>query len=319
MSASPVLVGVDVSKEHLDVAVLGARLEAARFRNDVEGHSALAAALGPLGPKVIVLEATGGYEAPLACALQAAGLPVAVVNPRQARDFAKSMGQLAKTDRIDAAILAQFAGVLAARDDFARFLRPIVSEQQRELAALVTRRRQLVTMLGSERQRLQMASAIVRPSIESMIKAIQAQLNEVEGQMVSHVRSHFAELDSLLQSVKGIGPVSSAMLIADLPELGRLDRRAISSLVGLAPMAHDSGKSRGYRYVRGGRFELRRGLYMAALVASRHNPIIKAFYDRLIAHGKHPKVALVACMRKLLTIMNAMVRTSTPWRNPQKA
>lgn len=313
MSASSVVVGIDVAKAHVDVSVLGAKFDAQRFDNEAEAHSALAAALKPLGVALVVMEATGGYEAALACALQAAGLPVAVVNPRQARDFAKSMGRLAKTDRIDARMLAEFAAVLVRRDDLASLIRPLADAQQQALAAMVTRRRQLVTMMLSERQRLQLAIAVVRPSIEAMIEAIRKQLDDVEAQMVSHVQAHYAELDKLLRSASGIGPVASATLIAELPELGTLNRREIAALVGVAPMANDSGNSKGRRRVQGGRFEIRRVLYMATLTAARHNPAIKAFYDRLKAAGKLPKVALVACMRKLLTTLNAMVKTNKPW------
>jgi transposase len=313
MSATSAVVGIDVAKAHVDVAVQGGSLQAQRFDNDPDGHSALVAALQPLPVTLVVMEATGGYEAALACALQAAGLAVAVVNPRQARDFAKSMGRLAKTDRIDAETLADLAAVLIRRDDLARFLRPLVDEQQQQLAALVTRRRQLLTMIVSERQRLQFAIAIVRPSLEAMIQAIRAQLDDVEAQMVTHVRTHFAELDTLLRTTRGIGPVTSATLIATLPELGRLNRRAIAALVGVAPIANDSGSVHGRRHIHGGRFEIRRVLYMATLTAIVHNPTLKTFYQRLVAAGKLPKVALVACMRKLLTILNAMVRDRTGW------
>lgn len=313
MSATSVVVGIDVAKAQVDVAVQGAVLPVKQFANDPDGHSALVAALVPLQANLIVMEATGGYEAALACALQAAGLAVAVVNPHQARQFAKSMGRLAKTDRIDARTLADLAAVLLRRDDLARFIRPLVDEQQKQLAALVTRRRQLTTMMLSERQRLQLAIDVVRPSLEAMIQAIRAQLDDVEAQMVVHVRTHFADLDALLQSTRGIGPIASATLIAELPELGRLDRRAIAALVGVAPIANDSGCTRGRRRIQGGRFEIRRVLYMATLSAARHNPSIKAFYARLLVAGKLPKVALVACMRKLLTTLNAMVRTHQPW------
>lgn len=313
MSDISVVVGIDVAKDHLDVAVQGCQLDVLRYGNDVDGHSALAAALQPLGIDLVVMEATGGYEAALACALQASGLAVAVVNPRQARDFAKSMGFLAKTDGIDARLLAEFAGVLVRREDLASFIRPLTDSQQQTLAAMVTRRRQLLTMLLSERQRLQLAIAVVRPSIEAMVEAIRKQLDEVEGQMVSHVGEHYAELDKLLRSASGIGPVASATLIAELPELGLLNRRQIAALVGVAPMANDSGKRHGRRRVQGGRFEIRRVLYMATLTATVHNPTIKAFYQHLLTAGKLPKVALVACMRKLLTTLNAMVRTNTPW------
>lgn len=308
-----VAVGIDVAKAHVDVAVLGARLDVQRFSNDAEGHSALAIALQPVHVELVVMEATGGYEAELACALQGAGLPVAVVNPRQARDFSRSMGRLAKTDTIDARMLAEMASVLVRRDDLARLLRPIPDERQQWLTALLTRRRQLIAMLVSERQRLQITPVGLHPSLQAIIAAIQAQLDDIDAQMVGHVREHFRELDRLLQSTHGIGPVSSACLIAQLPELGKLNRRQIAALVGVAPVACDSGSRQGRRRVQGGRFEIRRVLYMATLTATRYNPAIKAFYQRLKAAGKLPKVALVACMRKLLTMLNAIVRTNTPW------
>lgn len=214
MSASSVVVGIDVAKAHVDVSVLGAKFDAQRFDNQAEGHWALIAALKPLDVALVVMEATGGYETGLVCALQAAGLPVAVVNPRQARDFAKSMGRLAKTDAVDARMLAQFSAVLLRRDDLARFLRPLADEQQQWLAALVTRRRQLLAMLLGERQRLQITPKGLHPSIEAICAAIKAQLDDIEGRMVTHVREHFGELDRLLQSASGIGPVASATLIA---------------------------------------------------------------------------------------------------------
>lgn len=313
MSVFSVTVGIDVAKAHVDVCVLGASSGVQRFSNDADGHSALAAALQPLGVGLVVMEATGGYEAALACALQASGLPVAVLNPRQARDFARSMGRLAKTDAVDARMLAEMAAVLVHREDLARFVRPVAQECQQWLAALVTRRRQLLAMLGSERQRLQITPKKLHPSIEAIIAAIKAQLDDLEAQMVGHVREHFSELDGLLQSTNGIGPVASATLIAQLPELGRLNRREIAALVGVAPMSNDSGNRKGRRRVQGGRFEIRRVLYMATLTAARYNPVIRAFYERLKAAGKLPKVALVACMRKLLTMLNAMVRTGKPW------
>ena len=313
MSVLSVTVGIDVAKAHLDVCVLGVASGVQRFANDADGHSALAAALLPLGAGLVVMEATGGYEAALACALQASGLPVAVLNPRQARDFARSMGRLAKTDAVDARMLAEMAAVLVHREDLARFVRPVADECQQWLAALVTRRRQLLAMLGSERQRLQITPRKLHPSIEAIIAAIKAQLDDLEAQMMDHVREHFSGLDGLLQSTSGIGPVASATLIAQLPELGRLNRREIAALVGVAPMSNDSGNRKGRRRVQGGRFEIRRVLYMATLTAARYNPVIRAFYERLKAAGKLPKVALVACMRKLLTMLNAMVRTGKPW------
>lgn len=313
MSVSSVTVGIDVAKAHVDVFVLGTKSDPQRLSNDAEGHSALAASLLPLGVGLVVMEATGGYEAALACALQAGGLPVAVINPRQARDFAKSMGRLAKTDAVDARMLAEMGSVLVRREDLERFVRPLADERQQWLAALVTRRRQLLTMMHSERQRLQITPKKLHASIEAIVAAIKAQLDEIEAQMITHVREHFGDLNTLLQSAAGIGPVASATLIAELPELGKLNRREIAALVGVAPMANDSGSSKGRRRVQGGRFEIRRVLYMATLTATRYNPAIKAFYERLKAAGKLPKVALVACMRKLLTTLNAMVRTGKPW------
>ena len=308
MSASSVVVGIDVAKPHVDVAVLGAKFQAQRFDNEAEGHSALIAALQPLDVGLVVMEATGGYEAALACGLQAAGLRVAVVNPRMARDFARAMQRLAKTDRIDAATLAEFAGVLARRPDAERFIRPLTDPEQQDLAALVTRRRQLVSMQLSERQRLRLARPVARPSIEALLEAIARQLDDVEAEMAQHVEQHHAQMARLLQSVAGIGRVAAATLIAELPELGRLNRRQICALVGVAPYANDSGASKGRRRIVGGRFEVRRALYMATLTATRHNDAIRGFYERLVAAGKLKKVALIACMRKLITHLNAIVR-----------
>ena len=313
MSGTSVVVGIDVAKAQVDVAVLGAEVADRQFVNEDEGHLALATMLQPLGVALVVMEATGGYEAELACALQGAGFAVAVINPKQGRDFAKSMGRLAKTDRIDARMLAELGAVLVGRADLARFIRPLPDAQQQALAALVTRRRQLLTMLVGERQRLQLAMAVVRPSIEAMIGAIRAQLDDVEAQMAGHVREHFGELDQVLRTAAGIGPIASATILGTLPELGALNRREVAALVGVAPMANESGGARGRRRVQGGRFEVRRVLYMATLTAVTHNPVLKAFYLRLRGAGKLPKVALVACMRKLLTILNAMARTNSPW------
>ncbi len=315
MSESSVVAGIDIAKLHVDVAVSTAPPLTERFANDSDGHAAVIARLEPLAVQLVVMEATGGYEAPLACALQAAGFAVAVVNPRQARDFAKAMGRLAKTDRIDAEGLAALGRMLLTRADLARYLKPLATAEQQDLAAWVARRRQLVTMLVMERQRLAAARRAVRPSIKALINAIEQQLKRVDHDMLRHVTSHFAELDQLLRSTDGIGSVASATLIAELPELGRLTRRQIAALVGVAPIARDSGQQRGRRRIQGGRFQLRRTLYMATLTAARHNPVIRAHYQRLVAAGKLKKVALVACMRKLLTILNAMARTHTAF-NP---
>lgn len=319
MSEPAVVVGIDVSKASLEVAVLGGHSPVSQVDNDALGHTLLLEALQPLAPTLVVLEATGGYEAAVACTLQAAGLTVAVVNPRQARDFARSLGQLAKTDRIDAAGLAAFACALLGRVDLQRYLKPLATAAQQDLAALVNRRRQLLTMLGMEEQRLASARPAVRRSIQRLIRAIRQQLEDVDGAMAQHVTAHFAELGGLLRSASGIGAVMSATLIADLPELGHLTRRQVSALVGVAPFASDSGTLHGRRRIRGGRFELRRTLYMATLAAITHNPVIKTHYQHLLAAGKLKKVALVACMRKLLTILNAMVRTNTPFRTDPRS
>ncbi|MHB9149071.1 MAG: IS110 family RNA-guided transposase [Thermoleophilia bacterium] len=310
---SVIVVGIDIAKAHVDVAALGGELPPGRFANDAEGQSTVAATLLPLQPALVLMEASGGYEAELACVLVAAGLPVAVVNPRQARDFAKSMGTLAKTDRVDARLLAELAAVLARRDDLTRFLRPVADQERLDLEALVARRRQLVTMLLAERQRLAQARPAVRSSIEALVAVVRAQIDEIDGDMRAQVTTHHASLDALLRSAGGIGPVVSATIMAELPELGQLDRREIAALVGVAPFARDSGVWRGRRRIAGGRSQLRRALYMAALTATRYNPVIKAFYQRLLAAGKLKKVALVACMRKLLTILNAMVRDGRPF------
>lgn len=310
MPGSALVVGIDVGKSALDLAA-NHSLPTSRFDNNPDGHSQLIERLQAQHPQLIVMEATGGYEQPLACALQAAGFAVAIVNPKQARDFAKAMGTLAKTDPVDAKGLASLAEVLLTRADLAKYLKPLESAQQQDLAALVTRRRQLLTMLGMERQRLSHTRPIARTSVELMIKAIERQIADIDNDMGTHVREHFAELDRVLQSTKGIGGVASATLIADLPELGKLTRRQIASLVGVAPHPYDSGVMRGRRRVHGGRFEVRRTLYMATLAAARHNPVIRTHYQRLVAAGKFKKVALVACMRKLLTILNAMARTGS--------
>jgi transposase len=310
MSGSSVMVGIDVASTHVDVAALGAELPAdlRQVSNDVDAHSALTEGLARLKPELVLMEATGGYEAALACALQAAGLRVAVVNPRMARDFARAMQRLAKTDRIDAATLAEFADVLARRPDAERFIRPLTDPEQQDLAALVTRRRQLVSIQLSERQRLRLARPVARPSIEALLEAIARQLDDLEAEMAHHVEQHHAQMAKLLQSVAGIGRVAAATLIAELPELGRLNRRQICALVGVAPYANDSGASKGRRRIVGGRFEVRRALYMATLTATRYNDSIRTFYERLVAAGKLKKVALIACMRKLITHLNAIVR-----------
>jgi transposase len=258
-------------------------------------------------------EATGGFELACATALQLAGLAVAVVNPRQARDFARAMGYLAKTDRIDAAVLVDMARTLLARADLSKLVKPLPDAQQLELQALVTRRRQLMAMKLAEDHRMKMPGVRQRRSLNTIIKALDREIVRVDKDLQAFVGANHAELAALLDSVKGVGKATISTLLAEVPELGKLSGREVSALVGVAPINRDSGTMRGKRSIFGGRPDVRRVLFMAALVASRHNPVIKAFYQRLLAAGKPKKVALVACMRKLLTILNAMVRSGKPW------
>jgi transposase len=312
MNAELTYVGIDVSKAHLDVCV-GLTGKPLTLGNDGAGFDAIAKLLSKQSVGLVVLEATGGYEFACAAALQSAGLPVAIINPRQARDFAKAMGRLAKTDRIDAQGLAQLAQVLAARPDAAKFIKILPNEQQQTLSALVGRRRQLVQMRVMENNHLGVAHASARKNIKAVIKALGTQLRHIEQELAAHLKQHHADLSALLSNVKGVGPASVATLIGELPELGKLARRQISALVGVAPYNHDSGKLKGRRCISGGRATVRSTLYMATLVATRYNPVIKTFYQRLLSAGKLKKVALVACMRKLLSILNAMVKSNTAW------
>lgn len=302
--------GIDVSKEHLDLCIESTSL---RATNDAQGWNELTATLLARGVDVVVLEATGGYERGVLCALQHAGVAVARLNPRQARDFAKAMGSLAKTDQVDARALRDFANVLAAHKDRARYITPMQEQHRLELAELMTRRRQLVDMRVAENNRLEHAGKLAVRSIKSVLKTLDKQLQGVDDEIDQHMERHFKPQRQLLDSDKGVGPVTILTLTAALPELGQLDRRQIAKLVGVAPLANDSGKRTGKRRVWGGRAEVRAVLYMAATVAIRHNPVIKVFHSRLIAAGKPKKVAIVACMRKLLTIVNAMLRVQVAW------
>jgi transposase len=304
-----VFVGIDVAKDTVEVACSDATAHS--YTNNDAGHAKLVRWLARKRVALLVLEATGGYEQSCAVALSAAGLPVSVLNPRQARDFARAMGKLAKTDHIDAVVLCEFAAVLHARGHQPRAL---ASPERRELVALVARRRQLVTMLVSERQRLAVAHARAKPSIEAVIALLLKQLADIDDDLQRSLQEHHADLSGLLQSVKGVGPTTASTLIAELPELGLLTRKQITSLVGLAPLNRDSGTFRGQRHIFGGRASVRRVLYVAALVATRFNPAIRACYERLVVAGKPKKVALVACMRKLLITLNAIARDKTPWR-----
>ena len=305
-------VGVDVAKAELVVAVRpsGARWTVA---NDEAGRRTLVERLRAEPPQVMVLEATGGYELPAVAALVAAGLPVVVVNPRQVRDFARSTGQLAKTDRLDAAVLALFAERVQPP------VRALPDAAPQALDALVARRRQLVERLVAEQNRLGMArgrgTRAITVSINQTIAFLTRQLATTDHELGTMIRESpvWRERDDLLQSVPGIGPVVAHTLLATLPELGHLNRRAIAKLVGVAPLNRDSGTWRGRRTIHGGRAHVRAAVYMAALVASRHNAVLRTFYQRLIADGKPKKLVLVACMRKLLTILNTILRTQQPW------
>jgi transposase len=302
--------GVDVSKVHLDVCLGDEEL---RSTNDSTGWGQLVAKLNKVHVDLVVVEATGGYERGLVLALQEAGITVARVNPRQARDFAKSMGVLAKTDRVDARVLRDLADVLARHRDRAKYVTPMIEPERQALLERVTRRRQLIEMRVAESNRLDHASKLTRRGILSVIKLLDKQIKAIDDEIDDDLDRHFKPQKELLDSVKGVGPATIMSLTAELPELGRLDRRSISKLVGVAPLANDSGKRRGKRSIWGGRPSVRSVVYMATLVATRHNPVIRAFYTRLLAAGKPKKVALVASMRKLLTILNAMLRDGKAW------
>jgi transposase len=304
-------VGLDVAKARLDIAVRPSGEQWASATDAVSLED-LVGRLHARQPELTVLEATGGREGATVAALAAAGLPVAVVNPRQVRDFARAIGQLAKTDALDAQLLAHFAQVIHPTP------RPLPDVQAQEWAALLARRRQLIQMQTAERQRLDTALAAVRPHIRRHLAWLEAELADLDCTLSRRAQASpvWREREQLLRSVPGIGPTTALTLLAELPELGQLDRKALAALVGVAPLSCESGAWRGRRSVWGGRARVRTVLYMAALVASRHNPTIAAFYARLCRAGKPKKVALVACMHKLLTILNALVRQGTPWSVP---
>ncbi|MFQ6029188.1 MAG: IS110 family transposase [Dehalococcoidia bacterium] len=308
MEKEATYIGVDVAKAHLDLAV---RPEGSQWQspNTAEGIDQAVARIQTLHPTLVVLEATGGLEVPLAAALGLAALPVAVVNPRQVRDFAKALGRLAKTDRLDAQVLAHFGQATNPQP------RPLPDTQSQALSALLTRR-QLVQMLTAERNRLGTAPAPVASRLQSHIDWLIQELASLDRDLGQAIKQSplWRAKDNLLQGVPGIGPKVSCALLANLPELGALNRQQISALVGVAPLNRDSGLLRGRRKVWGGGARVRAALYMAALVATRCNPPIRAFYQRLLAAGKAKKVALVACMRKLLGILNAMIKHNTPWQ-----
>lgn len=308
MEVSSIFVGIDVSKEQLDVAMRPSG-ESESVSNDKDGIEALVKRLREVGPSLIVLEATGGLERGVTRGLASAELPVVVVNPRQVRDFAKATGQLAKTDRIDALVLARFGEAVRPA------LRPLPDEVSQELRALIARRRQITEMIVAERNRLSRASKSVKKRIDAHIRWLEAELDRADKDLDQSIGQSpiWREKEDLLRSVPGIGPVISRSLIAELPELGELNRKQIAALVGVAPLNRDSGTLRGRRRIWGGRATVRAVLYMAALVASRRNAVIGGFYKRLRNAGKAPKVALVACMRKLLTVLNSMIKHRTCW------
>lgn len=306
-----IIVGIDVSKDRLDVHVEPAG-EAFFVSNDAAGAEALAGRLSGLEASVVALEATGGYEMLAASALAAAGLPVAVVNPAQVRAFAEALGRRAKTDPIDAAVIARFVVASGIR------AKPLADEATRLFAELVTRRRQIVGMIVAEEARLKRAAGQqLRQSITRLLAALQRELTSLDADLDGHVRNSplWRTKEKLLASVPGVGRGIARTLIAALPELGSLDRRQIASLVGLAPFTRQSGKWRGKSFIGGGRANVRAALFMGALVASRHNRVLKAFRDKLVAQGKPRIVAIIATARKLLTILNAIIRDQKPWQN----
>jgi transposase len=302
-------VGIDVSKDRLDVHVLPSNLAFVVAR-DGKGIGELSARLKDLSPDVVALEATGGFETVVAAGLSSAGLPVVVVNPAQVRAFARALGKRAKTDPIDAAIIAAF--LVATRPE----VRPLPDEETRRLADLVARRRQIVEMMTAERQREKRASAKTRKSIARLLRALEKELSVLDHDIDDAVRGSPAwrEKEDLLKSVPGVGDITARTMLAELPELGRLDRRRIAALAGLAPWTRQSGQWRGRSFIGGGRPTVRSSLFVAAMVAARHNPMLKLFHQRLIDAGKPKKVAIVAVARKLLTILNAIVRDRKPWQ-----
>lgn len=310
MDDTECFIGIDVAKASLDVAVQPEG-KAWSCPNDEAEFKDLVKQLRPRKPTLIVLEATGGLEIPVVAALASAGLPVVVINPRQVRDFAKATGQLAKTDRIDARVLARFAKAVRPA------IRPLKDAKTRELDALLTRRRQLTDMLTAEKNRLSSAPKPVRKDIKNHIAWLEKRLRDVNNGLNSAIKDSpiWREHDEILQSTPGVGPVLSVTLLAELPELGKLNRRQIAALAGVAPFNRDSGRFRGKRSIWGGRAEIRSVLYMSTLTAVRCNPVIRAFYQRLIGSGKKHKVAMTACMRKLLTILNIMIKNQTSWNS----
>jgi len=309
MNGTDIFIGVEVSKDTWDVAVRPTGEEMS-FANTEDGVSAMSDFIQSVSPRLIVLEATGGWEAAGVSVLAAKGLPVVVVNPRQVRNFAKAMGLLAKTDKIDARTLAHFAEAVKPE------VRPLKGEEAQRLEAFLARRRQLLQMLTAEKNRLVLAPPWMKKNIQAHIQWLDKELGKVNKELQNLIKKSplWRERDEILQSVKGVGPALSVTLVSDLPELGSLNRKKMAALVGVAPLNRDSGKYRGRRVIWGGRSQVRLVLYMAARAAIRFNPVIRAFAERLKKAGKPYKVVVTACMRKLLTILNAMVKNHTRWR-----
>lgn len=309
MTSSPLFVGIDVAKAALDIALRPSDQLWQVIYDDAHVE-ALVIQLSELSPSLIVVEATGGLERTLVAALVAAGLPVVVINPRLARDFAKATGRLAKTDRLDAQVLAHYGEAIRPS------CRPLPDADTQQLRALVDRRRQLIDMMSAEQSRLNTSSARIRDSIEYHLTWLRQQVASLDNDLDSMLKTSplWREYDAILQSTPGVEPVLSRTLISQLPELGDLNRKEIAALVGVAPFNRDSGTWRGRRTIWGGRATVRAVLYMSTLVATRYNPVIREFYERLLAAGKVKKVALIACMRKLLTILNAMIKNQQRWQ-----
>ena len=308
-TSSGKFVGIDVAKDKLDIAVLGEK-KASQVTNDEAGIAKLIRKLQTLNPALIVVEATGGYQRAVVLGLYESGLPVAVVNPSRVRQYARASGLLAKTDKLDAFNLAEFGKQMKPRRFEAK------SEAGRYVSALLVRRRQLEEMLKAEKSRLRTVPAAMRPSVERIIEVLKEEIKQLEKELDQFMKENegWQEQEQILTSAKGVGRITATTLLAELPELGKLDRKKIAALVGLAPMNSDSGKKRGYRKTKGGRMEVRNVLYMSTLVATRYNPLIQKQYQELLRRGKLKKVALTACMRKFLTILNAMMRDKVPFR-----
>ena len=308
MEKKKVYVGIDVAKSSMDIAV-HATEQRWSFPNDDYGISKTVSLLRKLAPTLVVMEASGGIELTLTAALASAGLPLAVVNPRQVRDFAKATGKLAKTDTLDARVMAHFAATVCPVP------RPLPNAQAEKFSSILARRRQVIEMLTAEKNRFGTASKAVRQGIEAHIKWLEQELSNINDELRQSIQRSpvWREKDNLLRSVPGVGPVLSTTLLAELPELGTLNRRQIAALVGVAPLNRDSGTMRGKRTVWGGRAPVRASLYMATLAATRFNPVTRKFYQHLCTAGKAKKVAITACMRKLLIILNAMLKHDTPW------